>query len=669
MANIELIEQLPNKTGSDYLRTALAKALEVLKKDDQNQEDIIQGIGEANTEESIEQYAKIFAEIAEEFDGFFATLEEMRSSYLPYKFVADTFISPEEIGSITELSDEEAIKESYENAFFRMLGMPSTADLGDLDELFCVKSNGKTERLNKKSYEDFKLDQRQVNVSDRDTSIDIDFYNTIIQDLDPIEIIIENGYDSVGEQGDKSNSKKLAKILESLKILYDAGTVSSSDAESKANDVRQLVELSWFPEDQISESGKIKYNASQKSFFQFIARFKQDDLNSEDANSTLTFKTALKDIIILINPGFSIKESNLDKMFFKYILDQEEDKITGLHSAPNFWRFSSLLFPAVQDGRIGSCINEPAKLVAEPFLPVTKRTVNEKIMKSSLLEAVLRIRLDIITGTTKLRVRDFSSSAISFGNNNPNGITYSDIAENYGTLEAYLIARLFNSFSGIAKFSKDKIKEMQIQQTNTGIVSVGENIENAADIELQKEGDELKRLNSLKIIDDSMLLLLGDNDTNKAIDFQENVSRNSSVIDAHFMEIVTAAVTYPSKWTDKKIEQINNNNNEGGRGDLDKDRGGLDRTFGSSKGVGIIDIMSFIIAMFSVEEKVLISLLNERQFGYLKSEFPQDFFKGFNRVEISVAVNELSKAAYDAYELFRTILSEENNQDLFVYSD
>lgn len=669
MPNSELIEQLPNKTGSDYLRTALAKALEVLKKDENNEEDIVQGIKGSGTEESVEQYAKIFSEIAEDFEGLFGTLESMRSSYLPYEFVADTITSAGEAESITELSSEESIKESYENAFFRMLGMPSTADLGDSDELFCVKTNGKTERLNKRTYENFKLDQRQVAVSDRDTSINIDFYNTIIQDLDPIQALVDSGYDSVGDQGDNSNSKKLTKILESLKALCFIDTKNSAEAESKAAEVNQLVEDSKFPKDQISEIGQVKYDASLDSFSKFIASFKETDSTSEDNDFVLTFKSAVENIIILINPGFNFTKSNLDEIFSKYILGQEENRVTGLHSAPNFWRFSSLLFPAVQDGRIGSCINEPEKLVAEPFLPVTKRTVNGKAMRSSLLEAVLRIRLDIVTGTTKLRVRDFSSPAISIGNNNPNGITYDDIAENYGILESYLVTRLFNSFSGIAKFAKDKVKEMQIQQTNTGVVPVGTDLKNAGDIRLEKESDDRKKLNSLKVIDDSMLLLLGDSRTNKAIDFQENVSRNSSVIDAHFMKIVTTAVTYPSKWTDKKIKQEDSRNGEGGRGDLDKDRGGLDRTFGSSRGVGIIDIMSFIIAMFSVEERVLISLLNERQFGYLKSEFPQNFFKGFDRVEISVAVNELSEAAYDAYELFRTILSEENKQGLFVYSD
>lgn len=668
MPNRELIEIIPSKTGSDYLKTALTNALDVLRKDDNNEEDIAFGIENPDSEESIEQYSKIFSEITEEFDDLFANLKKMRSSYLPYEFVSDTINSEGQTESITELSSQESISESYENAFFRMLGLPSTSDLGEFDELFCVNSNGTTERLNKDDYIFNKLDKRQVSIRDRDTSVSVDFYNLII-DNNPIQILVDRGFDESGGRGEELNSTNLVNIMEHLKTLYNIGDPKSDEAGDQALRVSGEVILVEAGEDNIGEAGLAQYYNNYNSFRDFINGFGEGGSESNNNDPSSRFKTALSNIIFLINPGFSVRSSTLNVLFSKYISGNENDRATGLHNSSNFWRFSNLMFPAVQDGRIGKCINEADKLVAEPFLPVTMRKVNGRNMKSSLLEAIIRIRLDIVTGTTKLRVSDFSTPAISFGNDNPNGITYNDIAENYGVLEAYLIARLFNSFSGIAKFSKDKIKEMQIQQVNTGVVPEGEDPDSGGDHVVEEETPEMKALNSIKVIDDSMLLLLGENDSNKAIDFQENVARNSSIIDAHFMEIVTAAVTYPSKWTDKRIEEIRSRGNEAGRGPIDRDRNYLDRVVGRSKGVGIVDIMSFIIAMFSVEEKVLLGLLNERQFGYLKEEFPKDFFKGFDRIEISAAVNELSEAAYDSYELFRSIISEENQQGLFVYSE
>ena len=90
---------------------------------------------------------------------------------------------------------------------------------------------------------------------------------------------------------------------------------------------------------------------------------------------------------------------------------------------------------------------------------------------------------------------------------------------------------------------------------------------------------------------------------------------------------------------------------------------------GRTRGVGIVDAMAYILAMFSVDERVLLSLLNETQFNYLKDEFPNDFFNNFDRDDIGAAVNELSEAVYDAYELFRNILSEERITGLFVYQE
>jgi len=667
MSNRELIELIPSKTGSDYLKTALTNALNILRKDENNEEDIAFGIENPNSEESIEQYSKIFSEITEEFDDLFANLKKMRSSYLPYEFVSDTINSEGQIESITELSSQESLSESYENAFFRMLGLPSTSDLGEFDELFCVNSDGTTERLNKDNYTFSKLDQRQIDISDRDTSVNVDFYNLIIDGQDPFQMLADEGFNNpnVSALTTQTNCDILANIMFKLKSLYKS---ENSEYESIITDLRGLVDAAAYPEDELSETAKNAYAINKASYEGFVAGFSESNPDDEGA-SLSRFKIVLFNIIFLINPGVSVRSSTLDALFSKYILEIEDNRATGLHNSSNFWRFSNLLFPAVQDGRIGKCINETDKLVAEPFLPVTMRKVNGRSMRSSLLEAIIRIRLDIVTGTTNLRVSDFSTPAISFGNDNPNGITYNDIAENYGVLEAYLIARLFNSFSGIAKFAKDKVKEMQVQQVNTGIVPEGENPDNAGDHVAEEETPEIKALNAIKIIDDSMLLLLGENNSNQAIDFQENVARNSSVIDAHFMEIVTAAVTYPSKWTDKKIEEIKARGNEAGRGDTDRDRSYLDRVVGRSKGVGIVDVMSFVIAMFSVEEKVLLGLLNERQFDYLKEEFPKDFFKGFDRIEMSAAINELSEAAYDSYELFRSIISEENQQGLFVYSE
>ena len=53
--------------------------------------------------------------------------------------------------------------------------------------------------------------------------------------------------------------------------------------------------------------------------------------------------------------------------------------------------------------------------------------------------------------------------------------------------------------------------------------------------------------------------------------------------------------------------------------------------------------------------------MNERQFSYLKTEYPEGYFDNFRRKEITIgkAVSEIADRAFDAYQLFRYMLPAE----------
>ena len=91
---------------------------------------------------------------------------------------------------------------------------------------------------------------------------------------------------------------------------------------------------------------------------------------------------------------------------------------------------------------------------------------------------------------------------------------------------------------------------------------------------------------------------------------------------------------------------------------------------GLERGVGAIDLLAFMIAMFTMSEDMLLSLLNERQKANLKKSFPKDFFTNFKALgdsseTIAAAVDELSERAYDAYQLFRFMLNPSNTSKSF----
>ena len=696
MLNEEIIERINNlnTSGKNYLKTALSDSLAILKEldIDANSDDLVSTFYQYNDKKSIDQYKKIFAEMGENFNGLFQSLHSLRSSYLPYDFFTDGINDSGELNlSIEELSDQESIKESYENTFFRMLGMPSTSDINENDKLFCVNRFGEIEKLNLSEYELQRLDSRQIRIADRDTSVSIDEYN-LVANPDPIGKLKEEGYDEQESQteagSDKLNSEILIEKLGVLKRIYELETVTSEEAQVLITN--ELLSNPTLAASRlyIKDSFRAQYDdhlnrlnnlltgqPSEDDADKLLAI--EEDNRARDAAFFNNINEYIASIIYLINPPFKIDETVASAIFFRYIILQDINNFGSLDSKGNFWRFSTLLFPAVQDGRIGNCINEPEKIVAEPFLPESMRKINGKTMRSCLLEAVIRIRLDIISGNNGISAADFSMPSVNVGanrNNNKNGIRYNDIVQNYGLLESYLIARLLGSFVGIAANTKDKIKEMLVQQTDTGYVPKREVIDdeydaNSSDPLKQADSDLLKRLNALKTIDDSMMLLLGSNGLNKALDLQENVARSSGVINAYFMNVVTSSIKYPADWVRSKIEKNASENLSVFREKTDRDRAKIDQTLGRSKGVGIIDAMSYIIALFTVDEEILIGLLTEKQFSYMKKEFPKNFFDGFEKKSISGSVNELSEAAYAAYELFRGILSDDQAGGLQIYND
>ena len=83
----------------------------------------------------------MFTDVAENFSTLFAELNKMRSSYLPFE-LAKEIPTVDGAKTLEEIVDTESVLESYENVFFRMLGMPSTTDLKDNGNLIKVKENG-----------------------------------------------------------------------------------------------------------------------------------------------------------------------------------------------------------------------------------------------------------------------------------------------------------------------------------------------------------------------------------------------------------------------------------------------------------------------------------------------------------------------------------------------
>jgi hypothetical protein len=616
-------------------------------------------------EPKADEYEKMFSEINENFSSLFAELNKIRSSFLPFELAKEVPLQSGENLSFNEIVNSESVLESYENAFFRMLGMPSSIDIPENVKLTYVTSGGIKNKsgLNKDQYTSQVLDSRQLDRASRPLASTDAVYD-LLSSYDPFVSLKKLGFSKIDVLGE------ILELLSSIKSLDDP-------LSKEAGDLAQGILTKIDQSSEEKDDSIIGYRNLLVETIGFFGPQPAGDEEAPDVDNLLY--RILGFSLHILEPSVSAKISIKIRvsLFKTQVLKEPDISLRRLDLANNFWKYSYLLFPPIQDERIEKCINESRKIVAEPFLPASLRTVNGNIAKSTLLEAVIRIRLDIISGTSQTYPSDFSQPPISVGSLEKN-LTYKGLQGGIGgLLESLLVARLFTALYGLAKDIKSKVNSMQVVQEKTRRTpspTPERDLPAAAQVSVDDDGgtgdgtSELEKLNLMKTMEDSIFLLMGENTSPEVLDLQEGTARSSSIQDAHLMGAVLASLDIPRRWAQSKISSINSKAAVAAdKGDAD--RAGVSAKLGIAKGVGAIDVLAFVIAMFSVPEDVLLSLLNQKQFNYMKAEFPKGFFDGF-QLELSIAdaVQKISDTAFDAYELTRLIISDEG-LGLFVYSD
>jgi hypothetical protein len=388
----------------------------------------------------------------------------------------------------------------------------------------------------------------------------------------------------------------------------------------------------------------------------------------------ISFKNIYFTSINVLHPNFNLDSPNkngntnfylVNYFYDNLVLEKPANNLTNLYNSKIFWSFSYLLFPPVQDGRISSCINEPAKMIAPPFMPESQRVINGERLRSTLLEAIIRIKLDIISGTNlNSPGYEVGRSPSTLGDSNIS-VSYIDVAETFGVLEALIIARLFASLEGMAKDITQRTLEMAKVQNDSGYVPKNSEItdpnnpgsDNSGGDKIKPElSQEEKTYRSIQQIEESLLLLLGDNATSEAIDLQEGVFRTNGLKDSHLISSVISIIDVPRRWVNLRINKISESYSRLGDKHGGTNQSKIKSKLGFSKGVGAIDVLAYFIALFTSTELTLLSLLTEDQFNNMKKEFPQNFFNGLERKPIDEAINDVASSAYEAYELFRILL-------------
>ena len=367
-----------------------------------------------------------------------------------------------------------------------------------------------------------------------------------------------------------------------------------------------------------------------------------------------------------INPDPSrfLKNEDITKVYNDLILHEASDSSLN-NIEKNIFVYSSLLFPLVKDGRISKCINNPEKIVADPFLPVTKRMVNGKFLKSSLLESIIRIRTDVISGT-----KSYIDQSIPYiiGSDDTKEIEQKTVSgELLGYLESLLIVRMLDALDALANGTKSNIEQISVAQRRTGKGLFGSCYDPkgytlaAVPVVDRVISPERTILNNYALIEDSIMLLLGTKDVDQdVLSLQTDINRNSSVPSSYLMSSLVNLVQVPRKYINQRIDD-DDRRTKTQSSVANKVAKDLEIIIGIRSGVGIVDLLAIIIAMLTIDEVYLVSLLTDSQINmmYLQvnpDTFDEDKKRRISEIPMAEAVNVLTERVHVIYQLFVELL-------------
>ena len=599
------------------------------------------GIDLLNHETLEKAFEEVFASMYDDFSEFSSMLSGMKSSWMPMEILEAVEAAGGNTFSDESVPDRQSLMESFENTFLRMVGMPSSNDISDCTGcLFDISDSG----------------GMSIENTNFLTDIGREFITSGLwgvlnkrQTAEKYRVRIGDMYNFLTDTGNPFSDE--------VPVINEAGR---AELEVLAALIKNAIEN--------GDSASIQEVYTRTSQGGGIT-LEQGSSYSEGFNA---FRVATEGLEVFGTNSDAFSDEGRQSRIYNVLMGTERlpSTIDYLENPKVFYKHCHLLFPPFQDGDIATCINEPSKIVAEPFLPETQRKINNSTARSTLLEAVIRIRLDRLSGTMSYRG---SSTLPAHVGDDSDSLDFGDLVDNFGLIESLVITRLWASIGGMAKYIRKKRPELKRNQYRTGYtlrqrsqaeeVDAGEQPveQTSKSYSLSNEEDILK---TAKLIEDSMMMFFGDNSVPSALTLQEDTQRTVGMKNAHLMSTVISIVGVNGRAIDKRLEKIAEKNKRNVAKVDSTIRSNISSILGVHKGIGIIDVVAFSIALFSMKEGALLGLLNDTQYENMKKEFSDGFFDDFDglseteggRSSMINAVNDVTIHVDAVYQYFLRVV-------------
>lgn len=323
-------------------------------------------------------------------------------------------------------------------------------------------------------------------------------------------------------------------------------------------------------------------------------------------------------------------------------------------------------FP-VQDGSIASCINEPEKIILQPFSSLGVDSINGITPQKSLLETIIRIRLDKQSGSPEVITVGKSGAKITRTG-----------TESYSDLEYFMIRKLYTVLQSLALQYFKNVEEIKAEkklekERSKSSSTDSDTTEDTSIVRL----DMLEEQKNELLIEESFLLLLKDTGSSKSnyvptLDYQKNTIRSSSgfedAISSSLYTLLSSKVFFLNKEIEKLEKERDSSTVQTKKVESLKSKVGARLAKDLSPiSVGAIDVLVYALAFLTVDESTLIGLLNERQVKQLDADTENKYklYDEFKNKSNNMP-DSIKKLTIRVYNLYKIFIDFKNNKDFII---
>jgi hypothetical protein len=295
-----------------------------------------------------------------------------------------------------------------------------------------------------------------------------------------------------------------------------------------------------------------------------------------------------------------------------------------------FKKLKPLVTSFPKDGSIFPRKNELAK----PFLPEQLRGKIDRdtILSKPFIETVMRIRLLQSSGANKTSDNDKTNDFVNAIKNDLGDSLYTEIFGSSvpeiftqpNVLERFIIDKLISSTSRLAlKWVELERKQQVLMQKNVFTISVkstssksspfGKRSDVTTDLSLQKESEDGKKLERLKVAiakDEALLSLMPADDTTNIAGATPRKTTEKNVSKTALANSFISLINQDLQKNKKQLTSLQNKIKQDTNG-VEGLRLELEMMTGEFTGLSVPDIVAVIIGLFLISKKNLLSLVDE----------------------------------------------------------